>query len=86
MTNDQPAVVEEEKEWRCHFCQTIDQMISPEICRTCVQQILHKHYPRLRRHLELSYGEMIDNWLFTSARKARMLRVTFGGRIRDDIL
>lgn len=63
MAGDQPAVIEDQTEWRCHFCETTEGMLSPDICRKCLQQILHKHYPRLRRHLELEFGDIIDGWL-----------------------
>src|ERR1044071_1468037 len=47
----------------CRRCGRFKGEIYIDLCRDCVEQMLQKHLPRLRRILEDRYGQQLDEWL-----------------------
>ena len=47
----------------CNLCGRKEDIIYEGACESCVNQTLTRLLPRLRRRLEVSFGEMLDDWL-----------------------
>jgi hypothetical protein len=63
MSHEQPLPEEEESHPACHLCGQLKELISEEVCATCVEDTLLKQLPQLKRTLEDHYGAMLDRWL-----------------------
>jgi hypothetical protein len=63
MTPDQLPTTNQQSNAACRLCARLKKQLYEDICAECVEQILLKHLPLLKRTLEDEYGEMLDQWL-----------------------
>jgi len=65
MTQDQPLANNQQSQAPCLLCARFKGQMYGETCAKCIEGILLKHLPLLKRALEDKYGEMLDQWLST---------------------
>ncbi len=63
MTQDQPSSTSQQSQATCRLCDRLKGQLYGDTCAECVEGILLKHLPMLKRALEDKYGEMLDQWL-----------------------
>lgn len=63
MTQDQPPTTSQQLQSTCRLCARFKGQLYGDTCAECVEGILLKHLPLLKRSLEDKYGEMLDQWL-----------------------
>lgn len=63
MDNSQEINPAESSDYLCNFCGLKEGVIYNDICQICVYETLVVLLPLLRQSLEVTFGEMLDNWL-----------------------
>jgi hypothetical protein len=62
-TEDRQDIKEAQENAPCRFCGEAKDFTYDGICHECVEGILLKLLPKLKRVLEDKHGEMLDRWL-----------------------
>jgi len=63
MIQDQPPTTSQQSQAASHLCARLKGQLYSDTCAECIEEILLKHLPLLKRALEDKYGEMLDQWL-----------------------
>jgi hypothetical protein len=63
MTEDLSILKDEQPHATCRFCGEAKEQLFEGVCPVCIEKTLLKYLPKLKRVLEVKYGEWLDRWL-----------------------